>query len=81
MEPLSLTQLEGSSNTIPSSETQAPTATKSASQRAASTDAEGKPRRMRQRWTQEETNDLIKGCATWGVGNWKRCLLPVESRS
>ena len=72
MEPLSLTQLEGSNNTIPLSETQAPTATKPASQRATSTDADGKPRRMRQRWTKEETDDLIKGCATWGVGNWKR---------
>jgi len=73
MEPLSLAQLEGSSNnTIPLSETQTPAAPKPASQRATSADADSKPRRTRQRWTKEETDDLIKGCATWGVGNWKR---------
>jgi hypothetical protein len=31
-----------------------------------------KVRRPRSKWTQEETDDLIKGCATHGVGNWKK---------
>jgi hypothetical protein len=32
-----------------------------------------KVRRPRSKWTQEETDDLIKGCAAHGVGNWKKC--------
>jgi hypothetical protein len=31
-----------------------------------------KVRRPRSKWTQEETDDLIKGCAIHGVGNWKK---------
>ncbi|PWW72933.1 hypothetical protein C7212DRAFT_354541 [Tuber magnatum] len=31
-------------------------------------------RRVRRKWTEEETNDLIKGCHTHGVGNWKKVL-------
>jgi hypothetical protein len=31
-----------------------------------------KGRRPRSKWTQEETDDLIKGCAIHGVGNWKK---------
>jgi hypothetical protein len=34
--------------------------------------SDGKPRRTRSKWTQEETNDLIKGCGIHGVGNWKK---------
>ena len=34
--------------------------------------ADGKPRRTRSKWTQAETNDLIKGCGIYGVGNWKK---------
>ena len=33
---------------------------------------EGKPRRTRQKWTEEETQDLIKGCGIHGVGRWKK---------
>jgi hypothetical protein len=33
---------------------------------------DGKPRRTRSKWTQAETNDLIKGCGIHGVGNWKK---------
>jgi Myb-like DNA-binding domain len=36
---------------------------------------EGKARRTRSKWTQEETEDLIRGCATHGVGNWKKYVL------
>jgi hypothetical protein len=74
MEPLSLTQLDAD-NTIPSSTDQTQTQAKpvfAASQRRASTDADGKPRRLRQKWSDEETADLIKGCAIYGVGSWKR---------
>jgi len=33
---------------------------------------DGKPRRTRSKWTKEETDDLIKGCAIHGVGSWKK---------
>ena len=33
---------------------------------------DGKPRRTRSKWTQEETQDLIKGCNIHGVGSWKK---------
>jgi hypothetical protein len=75
MEPLSLTQLESSAadadNTIPSSADQA-TPLFAASQLSTATDADGKPRRLRQKWSDEETADLIKGCAIHGVGSWKK---------
>jgi hypothetical protein len=31
-------------------------------------------RRARRKWTDEETQDLIKGCREHGVGNWKKVL-------
>ena len=37
---------------------------------------DGKPRRTRQKWSQEETDDLIKGCGIHGVGNWKKYKAP-----
>jgi hypothetical protein len=36
-----------------------------------------KNRRPRSKWTAEETEDLIKGCANHGVGNWKKYILPI----
>jgi hypothetical protein len=39
---------------------------------AANNPEDEKVRRPRSKWTQEETDDLIKGCATHGVGNWKK---------
>lgn len=33
---------------------------------------DGKPRRIRSKWTREETEDLIKGCGIHGVGSWKK---------
>jgi len=36
------------------------------------TEGESKPRRTRSKWSKEETDDLIKGCAIHGVGNWKK---------
>ena len=37
----------------------------------------GKNRRPRSKWTVEETEDLIKGCANHGVGNWKKYTLSI----
>jgi Myb-like DNA-binding domain len=31
-----------------------------------------KSRRPRSKWTEQETQDLIKGCTIHGVGNWKK---------
>ncbi|KAI5788584.1 hypothetical protein FPQ18DRAFT_262019 [Pyronema domesticum] len=31
-------------------------------------------RRQRRKWTEQETNDLIKGCHEHGIGNWKKVL-------
>ncbi|KAG4303014.1 hypothetical protein PCK1_000680 [Pneumocystis canis] len=33
-----------------------------------------RPRKKRTKWTIEETNDLLDGCNTYGVGNWKKIL-------
>ncbi|KAG5513344.1 hypothetical protein PMAC_001407 [Pneumocystis sp. 'macacae'] len=33
-----------------------------------------RPRKQRTKWTIEETNDLLHGCSTYGVGNWKKIL-------
>ncbi|KAG4303107.1 hypothetical protein PCK1_000773 [Pneumocystis canis] len=33
-----------------------------------------RPRKKRTKWTIEETNDLLHGCHTYGVGNWKKIL-------
>ena len=47
--------------------------------------SDGKPRRIRSKWTQEETQDLVKGCSIHGVGSWKKYppgkdnMLMVES--
>jgi Myb-like DNA-binding domain len=32
------------------------------------------PRRPRSKWTDEETQDLVKGCSIHGVGNWKKYI-------
>ncbi|BFZ64621.1 hypothetical protein YB2330_005771 [Saitoella coloradoensis] len=31
--------------------------------------------RRRQKWTEEETNDLLRGILTYGCGNWKKILV------
>ncbi|KAK9457142.1 hypothetical protein V1511DRAFT_150415 [Dipodascopsis uninucleata] len=31
-------------------------------------------RRTRTKWTDSETNDLLRGCNVYGVGNWKKIL-------
>ncbi|KAK9370191.1 hypothetical protein V1509DRAFT_616995 [Lipomyces kononenkoae] len=31
-------------------------------------------RKTRTKWTDAETNDLLRGCNTYGVGNWKKIL-------
>jgi hypothetical protein len=89
MEPLSLTQLNSTNSTnnpIPSPSDPTTTEAKPVSaasqrlQRVARTDQDGK-RRARQKWTQEETDDLIKGCTIHGVGNWKRCRISLSGRS
>lgn len=33
-----------------------------------------RPKKKRIKWTIEETNDLLHGCNTYGVGNWKKIL-------
>lgn len=33
-----------------------------------------KKRRIRRKWTEQETNALIRGCREHGVGNWKKVL-------
>lgn len=43
----------------------------------ANTNNDGKIRRPRSKWTAEETEDLIKGCALHGVGNWKKYILSI----
>ncbi|AOW03900.1 hypothetical protein B0I72DRAFT_110549 [Yarrowia lipolytica] len=37
-------------------------------------------RRVRLRWTQEETADLMEGCKVHGVGNWKKILTDPRFR-
>lgn len=34
--------------------------------------SDAKLRRIRSKWTQEETQDLVKGCSIHGVGSWKK---------
>ncbi|KAH7882756.1 hypothetical protein F5I97DRAFT_1816666 [Phlebopus sp. FC_14] len=42
-------------------------------------------KKQRKKWTEEETQMLVDGCNTWGVGNWKAILkdpkLKFDSRS
>lgn len=42
-------------------------------------------KRIRKKWTMEETQMLVEGCNTWGVGNWKAILkdpkLKFDNRS
>ncbi|TDL26941.1 hypothetical protein BD410DRAFT_800034 [Rickenella mellea] len=42
-------------------------------------------KRQRKKWSEEETKMLVKGCNSWGVGNWKAILndptLKFDSRS
>ncbi|KDQ50602.1 hypothetical protein JAAARDRAFT_186063 [Jaapia argillacea MUCL 33604] len=44
-----------------------------------------KEKRQRKKWTMEETQMLVDGCNTWGVGNWKAILkdpnLKFDNRS
>ncbi|KAK9465984.1 hypothetical protein V1512DRAFT_226929 [Lipomyces arxii] len=35
-------------------------------------------RKTRTKWTDNETNDLLRGCNTYGVGNWKKILLDSQ---
>ncbi|WBW73507.1 DNA-binding transcription factor Teb1 [Schizosaccharomyces osmophilus] len=34
-----------------------------------------KTRKPRVKWTEKETNDLLRGCQIYGVGNWKKILM------
>ncbi|TFK50587.1 hypothetical protein OE88DRAFT_1681591 [Heliocybe sulcata] len=42
-------------------------------------------KRVRKKWTMDETQMLVEGCNTWGVGNWKAILkdpkLKFDNRS
>ncbi|KAK9448719.1 uncharacterized protein V1518DRAFT_418009 [Limtongia smithiae] len=35
-------------------------------------------RKTRTKWTDSETNDLLRGCNTYGVGNWKKILQDTQ---
>ncbi|KAF9647230.1 hypothetical protein BDM02DRAFT_2733890 [Thelephora ganbajun] len=35
-------------------------------------------KRPRKKWTHEETQNLVRGCNKWGVGNWKAILKDPE---
>ncbi|ODV92712.1 hypothetical protein CANCADRAFT_1308 [Tortispora caseinolytica NRRL Y-17796] len=37
-------------------------------------------RKARVKWSEQETNDLLRGCTVHGVGNWKKILVDPELR-